>query len=60
MNGLLDTKPAIDDTDAETDEETVHDVRRDDDETLEELKCRCRELLARKCRGDCEPGHWLG
>ena len=59
MNGLLDTRPAIDDT-VETDDERVDDVRRDDDETLGELKRRCRDLLVKKCRDECEPGHWLG
>jgi hypothetical protein len=31
-----------------------------DDDALANLKCRCRDLLAKKCPGECAPGHWLG
>jgi hypothetical protein len=63
MNGLLDVATTTTTDEAHNDETAliVLTGQPAPDEALEELKRRCRELLAKKCvKGDYAPGHWLG
>jgi hypothetical protein len=60
MNGLLETRPPITDPDTEPEEIDTTEAPVVEEETLDELKRRCRDLLAKRCPDACAPGHWLG
>jgi hypothetical protein len=60
MNGLLETRPPTTDLDTEPAEADTNEAPLVDEKTLDELRRRCRDLLAKKCPDECAPGHWLG